>query len=138
MSLKLEEFSDRELLFALEEFADDEGMATSQAIADGLGFQPSPGLQHPHQNIAIRLSWLKRYGIVIREGRRWGLTDTGHRLMHGRLRASERRVLDNLDGDRLYAVMQEIGSHMLTTEDEAATMVHRAWRHSMAQRKLSR
>lgn len=138
MSLKLEEFSDRELLFALEEFSDDEGLATSQAIADGLGFQPQPGLRHPHQNIAVRLGWLKRYGVVHREGKRWGLTEVGYRLMHGTLRASERKVLDNLDGDRLYAVMQEIGAHMITTGDEAATMVHRSWRHSMAQRKVNR
>jgi hypothetical protein len=138
LSLKLEEFSDRELLFALEEFSDDEGLATSQAISDGLGFEPIPGTRHPHQSIAVRLGWLRRYGVVHRDKAGWGLTDVGYRLMHGTLRASERRVLDNLDGDRLYAVMQEIGSHMLTTGDEAATMVHRSWRHSMAQRKLSR
>jgi hypothetical protein len=64
MSLRLEEFSDRELLFAFEEHADANGTISSRELSDGLSLS---GLKNPHMNVAIRLGWLKRYGIVYRD-----------------------------------------------------------------------
>ena len=144
MSLTLEEFSDRELLFAFEEHADGDGTISSHELADGLGLRPSDngngGLKHPHQNIAVRLTWLKRYGVLYRDPqtKRWAMTEVGARMMHGKLRAAERRIVGDVDEDRLYAVMSEIGRSVLTAHDEAATMVARHWRYTMAERKRSR
>jgi hypothetical protein len=133
-SLRLEEFSDRELLYALEEHADDDGTVSSRELAEGLGLT---GMKNPHQNIAIRLSWLKRYGVVYRdqETGRWGLTPVGETLMHSNLRAAERRLLEGLDPDKLLVVMQQLGGAMINANSEAATMAAREWRYSMAARK---
>ena len=140
MSLTLEDFSDRELLFALEEHSDGEGTISSHELSDGLGLQPQNGLKHPHMNVAIRLSWLKRYGVVARndETRRWFLTPVGSRLMHGSLKAGERRLMDDLDEDRLFAAMESLGQRMVGAHDEAATMVARHWRYTLAERKRNR
>lgn len=137
MALTLEEFSDRELLFALEEHSDAEGLVSSLELAEGLGLS---GLKHPRQNVAIRLSWLKRYGVVYREQEtgRWGLTPIGERIMHGSLRAAERRAVADLDEGRLYAIMTAISGSMLNAHDEAATMAARQWRYTLAERKRSR
>ena len=138
MSLTLEEFSDRELLFALEENLDGDGLVSSADLAEAMGLVSSKDLKHPTQNVAIRLSWLKRYGVVMRDSGRWGLTAAGFRLMHGSLRAAEKRMLDDLDDERLYAVMQAVGSNLSRAQDEAATMVARHWRYSLAERKRTR
>lgn len=140
MSLTLEEFSDRELLFALEEHGDNLGSVSSRELAEGLGLRPTDDLKHPHQNVAIRLSWLRRYGVVHRdaETKRWSLTDVGYALMHTDLRAPERRLMADLDPNRLYAVMQEMTRSVVAAPDEAATMVSRHWRYSLAERKRNR
>lgn len=140
MSLTLEDFSDRELLFALEENADSDGLVSSAALAEGLGLTSSSSLKHPHQNVAVRLSWLKRYGVVHRddETKRWGLTMVGYRLLHGSLRAAERRALDELDDERLFAAMEALRSSYSRAGGEAATMAARHWRYTLAERKRSR
>ena len=140
MSLTLEEFSDRELLFALEEASDSNGQVSSLALAEALGLQAREGLKHPQQNIAVRLSWLKRYGVVYRDqdSGRWGLTDIGSRIVHGSISAGQRRMLADLDEDRLYAVMQELSRSMVRAHDEAATMTARHWRYTLAERKRAR
>jgi DNA-binding IclR family transcriptional regulator len=137
MALRLEDFSDRELLFALEEHADGDGTVSSHELADGLGLS---GLENPHQNIAIRLAWLKRYGVVERDpgGKRWALTDVGARILHGGLRARESRALTEMSEDALFAAMEVFGSRMLNAHSEAAKMSERQWRYAMAQRKRVR
>lgn len=134
MSLRLEEFSDLELLAALIEHADDEGQISSAELADALGLS---GLKHPRRNVAIRLSWLKRYGVLYRDEttQKWGLTPVGETLINGNLRAAERRLLEGLDQGKLYAVIREVSRSMVEAHDEAATMAARQWRHGMAQRK---
>lgn len=135
MSLTLEDFSDRELLFALEEHSDADGFVSSKGLAEGMGLK-----EGMHRNIAIRLAWLKRYGVVYREDEsgRWGLTTAGERIMHGSLRAAERRALDALDEGRLYAAMEVLTTSYVDAHNEAATMAARHWRYAMAQRKRSR
>lgn len=137
MALTLEEFSDRELLFAFEEHADADGTITSRELADGLGFEPTDSLKHPQQNIAIRLSWLKRYGVVYRDADsgRWGLTQVGYRVLHGGLRARDTKALETLNEDALMAAVELMGRRMLTVNSESATMAQRQWRYSLAQRK---
>lgn len=137
MSLKLEEFSDRELLFAFEEHADAEGTITSHELADGLGLVASDGLKHPHQNVAVRLSWLKRYGVLYRDPAtaRWGLTPAGHRVIHGGLKAGQKRALTEFDEDALFAAVELMGRRMVDAHSEAATMAQRQWRYSLAERK---
>lgn len=138
MALTLEEFSDRELLFALEEHADGDGLVSSQDLAEGLGLNER--LKHATQSVAIRLSWMKRYGVVRRDDDtgRWGLTPAGERVIHGTLRATQRRALDDLDDERLWAAMQLMGNRMINAQGEAAILAARQWRYAIAERKRNR
>lgn len=133
-SLKLEDFSDRELLYALEDYADSDGLVSSQALAEGLGLKT---LKHPVQSIAIRLSWLKRYGVVrrVEETGQWGLTSVGESIMHGDLSNAQERLLANVEPDRLFAIMHAVGGHLSAASPEAATMASREWRYNLAARK---
>ena len=131
-SLKLEDFSDRELLFAFEDHADEDGLVTSQGLAEGLGLNEAPT-----RNVAIRLSWLKRYGVVYRDqdANAWGLTEIGRRVLHGGLTTAQRRALGNVDDDDLFAIMSEVGGKIMGAHAEAAILTERQWRYNFAQRK---
>jgi hypothetical protein len=133
-SLKLEDFADHELLYALEEHADADGTISSSELADALGLA---GLEHPTNNVSSRLAWLKRYGIVYRDEdtKRWGFTPVGMNLMHGRLTAAQTRMLDNLDPDMLLILVQQVGGKLVTSHREAATMAAREWRYNLAARR---
>jgi hypothetical protein len=134
MALTLEEFSDRELLFAFEEHADANGTISSRELSDGLSLS---GLKNPHMNVAIRLGWLKRYGIVYRDPDtgRWALTTAGTRLLHGGLRKRESSVLEGMEEHSLLAAMDLFGARIIGAGGEAATMASRQWRYAVAQRK---
>jgi hypothetical protein len=138
MALTLEEFSDRELLAAFEDHADNDGTVSSIELAEGLGLASRDGLKHPTQNIAVRLTWLKRYGVLGRdpETGRWFLTDAGHRVVHGGLRARERRALEEFTDDALLAAAEQLGRRMVGAGKESATMAQRSWRYSLAERKM--
>ena len=136
--LTLEDFSDRELLFALEEHADSDGTVSSGALAEGLGLSSENGLKHPVQNVAVRLTWLKRFGVVYRseETRRWGLTSAGYAALHGGLRVREERALAEFDDDSLFRAVELMGARMLNVRSaETATLAQRQWRYALAQRK---
>jgi hypothetical protein len=137
MALRLEEFSDRELLFALEEHSDANGTISSRELADGLGLS---GLKNPHQNIAVRLGWLRRYGIVFRheDSNRWALTTAGMRLLHGGLRKRETTIFEEMEEHSLLAAMDLFGARVINAGGEAATMAQRQWRYAVAQRKAQR
>lgn len=138
MSLRLEEFSDRELLFAIEDHSDEDGTVSSAELADGLGLS---GLKNPRQNIAIRLSWLKRYGVVARDPqtKRWNLTYVGAQLVRGGLTAEQRTALtSDLSDERYYALMVEMTRVASDIGDEASIMIQRQWRFAQAERKRSR
>jgi hypothetical protein len=85
----------------------------------------------------VRLSWLKRYGVVQRdvETGRWGLTSVGEGIMHGRLSGAQSRLLENVDPDNLFAVVHAVGGHLGRAHPEAATMAAREWRYNLAARK---
>ena len=138
MGLTLEEFSDQELLFALDEHAGDDGTISSQDLAEALGLDQR--LKHATQSVAIRLSWMVRYGVVHRddETRRWGLTPAGAGVVHGGLKANQRKALEDLDDERLWAAMQVVGSRMVNARGEAAILASRQWRYSVAERKRNR
>jgi hypothetical protein len=137
MSLTLEEFSDRELLFAFEEHADANGTISSRELSEGLSLS---GLKNPHMNVAIRLGWLKRYGIVYRDSDtgRWALTTAGTRLLHGGLRKRESNALEEMEEHSLLAAMDLFGARIIGAGGEAATMASRQWRYAIAQRKRKR
>ena len=133
MALRLEDFSDRELLFALEEHADSNGMVTVLALAEGMGLS---GLDHPTRNLSSRLSWLRRYGVVDRdEKRRWFLTTEGARILHMGLKRREATALEGMDEHALFAAMEMFGNRFMSARPESATMAQRQWRYAMAQRK---
>jgi hypothetical protein len=123
--LRLENFSDRELLYLLVDMADNEGWASAQDIVE------MPELRaldypEPRRAVALRLSWLTRYGILEREhlrdedgnfiyiagdesrpklGQRWRLTELGVAFVNrGSLTQRQLTSLEGMDTARMWDV----------------------------------
>lgn len=129
-SLRLVDFSDRELLFIVDDCLDSTGWTTVADVAKALDLDtPNPTL-----NVSSRFSWLKRYGALDREGKKWQLTPVGRALMSGQLNVTAERVLDGVKPDQLLALTRAIGRRYQQAGDTAATLMRREWVYSSAQR----
>ena len=112
--LRLQELSDRELLLVLADVADSGGYAEAIDMGEQLGISE----EHRLRVITSRLTWLKRWGAVEREGAdqvekrrvkgeprpraRWRMTPMGFDLAMGQLRKSQEEALEKAkDGDML-------------------------------------
>src|SRR5262245_7329546 len=116
--LRLADLSDREVLMAMLDLTDDpESYVNSDDVAKQLGMKGD----RAKQCVAIRLSWMSRYGAVEREllydenrnpivtragdhkrGQGWRPTEVGEAIADGSLKANQERMLDGLTDAQLY------------------------------------
>jgi hypothetical protein len=76
MGLRLDEFSDRELLALIADLRDEAGYVQSLDIAVALNLG-----EGGKQSASVRLSWMRRYGVVDYDDGGWCLTDDGERAL---------------------------------------------------------
>src|SRR4051794_7814530 len=145
-SLRLMEFSDRELLLILDDVADGDGFATARDVADKLH------LSHPrpHQCVAVRFSWLARYGALEREHmrddqgnlmwtsggqprhtQRWRMTSMGRAMAMGQLTKTQESQLGRITDDRMLMLTRYVTQRVRSADSTAAKLVQREWRHSI-------
>lgn len=130
-SLKLTEFSDRELCFVIEDHADPEGFVTVAQIALALNLDHD----HPHQCVASRFAWLQRYGVMERVRKNWRLTPTGRALMHGTLNKTQTNALENLKPEQLVIATRKLGERYRASGQVASTMMRREWTYGTRREK---
>ena len=141
-SLTIEDYSDREFLLLVPEYADSDGWTDSQAIAEVVGLSR----RYPAQ----RLAWLARFGAVEREHmrdehnniryrrngkpmftQRWRLTDIGDALAHGKLKATQEKLLEGLSDDQMLLVTRAVGSRQRHADNPTvAKLISREWRYA--------
>ena len=138
--LRLEDYSDRELLLIVDDVCRDggEGWADSRDVAERLGM----GGEHPHRMVASRLAWLRRYGAVMQEPdeehakrrdadgkrpttRRWGLTSAGQALAQGELRKGVANALDKVADDQVLVLTRWLARR--PSGDVARQLTRREW-----------
>lgn len=146
-SLRLVDFSDREILLILRDVADDEGWATAADMAVHIDLRK----EHPQRFVGARLGWLFRYGAVEREHmwdeqgnalttttgkprytQRWRLTPAGEALAVGALKAAQQRALEGLSDAQLLVAMRELTKRYQQAPDTAAALVKREWTYGSA------
>lgn len=148
-SLTLLDLSDRELLLVMRDVADGVGWASAHDIADQLGLQTDK----PHRSVAVRLSWLKRYGAVEREherdpdtGRllyrgdkpvytqRWKMTPTGLALAVGKLTKTQQASLDKLKDGQMLMTMRWLSQRVVGSEPTVSKLMDREYRYGIGRR----
>jgi hypothetical protein len=154
-SLRLEDYSDREVLLVLMDVAADDvdGWAYAYDVGKRLGITE----EHARRATANRLSWMVRYGAVEREhlrdidgvyryvnddpdrpkyGQRWRVTDVGAALARGELRKRDEQALERLQDEHMIVLTRWMQQR--AHRDGNATMaklVDREWRRAELIRK---
>lgn len=154
--LRLENFSDRELLYLLAEVADSEGWASAQDIVE----QPEMrGLDYtsPRGAVALRLSWLTRYEILEREhlrdesgnflyiagdqsrpkyGQRWRLTELGVTFVNrGSLTQRQLASLEGLETARMWDVARVLTGRVRSGSFGQRKMIERELRYGLSKER---
>jgi len=130
-SLALMEFSDRELLNVMLDVEDENGYVTTEQLMETIG------LDHKHARscVGIRLSWMRRYGVVDRhEKKGWTLTPIGRRIALGALTDEEKKVLRDLTSEQLMEATRVLTGRYQRVGATASTMMRRAWQNGTGRR----
>lgn len=143
ISLRLSDFSDRELLRIIYDLSDEYGWVESVHLAEHLfPTQVRAGREDKNQALRCvgqRLSWMKRYGVVQRNEKdrkgTWGLTGQGKLLLTGAIPAHERKVIENLKENQLLDLTETLSMRYFYAGDVAATMMRRQWQFGSIRRK---
>lgn len=127
-SLRVVEFSDRELLYVVEDNIDpDTGWASSQDIAASLGIDA----KHPAQCVGQRMSWLHKMGVVDQDERKhnwWSPSELGYKMMSGDIRKALQTQLDNMDAAQLVTITAWLGRQYKSSVSESeAWLLRRQW-----------
>lgn len=142
-SLKLSEFSDRELLLNLQDVADEEGYATSDDVAGILGIDHD----NPQHCVSARFIWLRLYGALdsdkIKDGEnkgkvKWRLSGKGRAMANGQLAPQQERALENIDEDQMIPVVRTIAQRQRTGDETAGHLMRREWYHGTHSRRSGR
>lgn len=125
------DFRDLDIMLTLEERADEEGWAEIGDLASQLGFGDDL------QPLAIRLSWMRRYGILAYDERhhRWRHTDSGLRVVEAKLRAADGRAIDAIPEESLIDVMANVTKRYHSGDPMIATMLRREFMYGTQRRR---
>lgn len=123
------DFRDLDLLYLIEDRADDEGWAETEDLASELRFESM-------QPLGIRLSWMRRYGMLDYDEKKkmWRLTDGAGRVMDARLRAAQQKSVQALPDEAMIDVMANITARYNNGNALVATMLRREFMYGTKKR----
>jgi hypothetical protein len=136
-TLRLEDFSDRELLALVADHEDSEGWADSLHIAQAIW--PKYGAEEPERaraSVARRFSWLRRWGVMEKGTTGlWRLTEDGRLLVEGRLSESQAANLADLGDDQLMSLGYAMADRYQEAGDTPAILFRRAMQFATYRRR---
>lgn len=97
---RIYDFRDLDLMLKIS----DMGGAETPELASALGFGKDV------QPIAIRLSWMRRFGMLDFDGTQWDLSAGGLRVVKSKLRAAQASSIDALPDEAMIETMAHITS----------------------------
>lgn len=129
MALRLEDLSDRELLFAYDR-ASNGSAVTAAEVADALGMNGNTA-----QSVAIRFGWLRRLGVMEKDASGfWIPTSVGEEIIGAQLKKAQERQLEGMDDAQRYAETLVLTQRFASTNNRVVgDMMRRQFTHGMAQ-----
>jgi len=112
---------DLDVMLRMRDEANDRGEVTAAELADALG------LSDEVRNVAIRLAWMKRYGMTTYSDERqaWALAPGGQRVIAAKAKAALSERIDNVPDDQLIDVMAHVTTRYRYGDPVIATMLRR-------------
>lgn len=126
----LYDFRDLDLMLKIADAGDHEGWVETRELASLLGVDEAD----PVQGVGIRLSWMRRYGMLdFDEDRRmWRLSAGGERVADAKLRAAKAKTIDELPDEQLVDVMAHVTTRYRLGDPLMATMLRREFAYGTA------
>jgi hypothetical protein len=133
--LTLNEFSDEEFLAKVMDTNGD-GWISTDEISDAINLD----VQYPNSNVGIRLSWLKRFGVVERDfdTGMWRVTKIGQDLVTAKFSSPAAKAIDAIDDSQLFLLSQRLSSRYERVNPATANLVRRQFARSTFRRRERR
>lgn len=135
-NLKLENFSDRELLHLLADLAGEDGWVDAEILASRVGLSMK-GMSveqsriHGLRCVSRRLAWIRKLsGCVERDSMnslRWRLTDSGLKVVSARLSKQVAQGLDQMGDANTLLALDAISRRFRGADVKAANLMRREW-----------
>jgi hypothetical protein len=128
--LTLYDFRDIDLMMRIIETGDDEGWVSSTDLATALGMSDDV------QSVAIRLSWMRRYGMLSwdEQKRMWRLSPGGERVTQAKLRAAAATQIDKVPDEAMVDVMAHVTARYRFGDPVVATLLRREFAYGTSPR----
>jgi hypothetical protein len=124
------DFRDLDLMLKIEQEGDDLGWVESAHLARSIGFGDDV------QPLAIRLSWMKRFGMIEFDPskRMWRLSPGGQRVSQARLKAAAAREIQALPDEAMIEVMANVTTRYWRGDAMTAAMLRREFLYGTRRR----
>jgi hypothetical protein len=138
VNLKLENFSDRELLYIIADLTPASGWVDVDAIAARCGIavdhlSDEQLLLHARRCVSVRLAWIRKLsGCVERnpdETLSWGLTYWGQSVVAGKLSDTLTDRLDKMSEADSLKALDRLSRKYLRADVNAANLMRREWQY---------
>ena len=129
-SLKLLDYSDKELIGVVSDMVGPDGWARTNEVTKQLGLKH----ERPTQCVGARLAWLKRYGIVEGGDRKWRLTPVGEVFLNGQLSKKASDALERMEAGELFTVTRFLARQQRNAAAPVGHMLRREWVHGTGRR----
>lgn len=135
-NLKLENYSDREILHLIDDLADSNGWVSTVLLAQRIGIVGGQGMSdaqkelHARRCVAVRLGWIKRLsGTVEKKSAEseWRLTYSGTQVVKAKLAASVSNALDQASEESLLHALDFVSRRYTRAKPGAANLMRREW-----------
>lgn len=136
-NLKLENYSDREMLHLLNDLSGEEGWVDVEILAARVGLSPNGMSEeqlrlHANRCVSVRLSWIKKLsGCVERHPdksrKSWRLTVSGHELVSARISQAVLTGLDQMGEFPALLALDALSRRYRRADVKAANLMRREW-----------
>jgi hypothetical protein len=134
-SLKLLDYSDRELLLIVMEQASatEDGFATTHQISDALGVTG----EKRNKCVGSRLAALRRMGVTEKRDHgptAWTVSPIGQMMAKGKLDDRAQRVLAGMGPDKTLLVIRQMTQVYKSSPESAGHLLRREWIYGTGRR----
>jgi hypothetical protein len=139
-SLRITDYSDRELLALARDLQNGEGHIDTTAVAQQIWPTRARGdaLLNARACVSLRFSWMRRYGVLDKvEGQQgiWQLTEFGEEFVNGSVNAAQERAIAGSRPGQELELMALMGDLYEKVDEDAATLMRREFQFRAYRRR---
>ena len=137
-NLKLENYSDREVLHLMNDLADENGWVLIEHLAERIGIRVA-GMSdaqlaiHARRCLGVRLGWIKRLSATVEqkgdEHGVWRLTSLGQQVVKAKLNASIDNALGQMNEANLLNAIDVVSRRYIRANQNTANLLRREWQY---------